>query len=45
MHHELDRGGDREGDRETVLARFVFERSSDGERVLRNLLDGVESDR
>ncbi|MGW7425302.1 BlaI/MecI/CopY family transcriptional regulator [Streptomyces sp. NPDC054813] len=38
MHSELDR----DSDRETVLARFVAQLSSDDERVLRSLLDGGE---
>ncbi|MGW1721952.1 BlaI/MecI/CopY family transcriptional regulator [Streptomyces sp. NPDC002306] len=36
MHAELDR----DGDRETVLARFVARLGPDDERVLRRLLEG-----
>ena len=35
MHHELDRGGDRE----VVLARFVSQLGTEDERVLRELLE------
>ncbi|MFI9803536.1 BlaI/MecI/CopY family transcriptional regulator [Streptomyces sp. NPDC052301] len=35
MHSELDR----DGDRETVLARFVAQLSPDDERILRDLLE------
>ncbi|MEU2334365.1 BlaI/MecI/CopY family transcriptional regulator [Streptomyces sp. NPDC006654] len=38
MHSELDR----DGDRETVLARFVAQLSPDDERVLRTLLEADE---
>jgi predicted transcriptional regulator len=38
MHTELDR----DGDRETVLARFVAQLSPDDERILRDLLEAGE---
>ncbi|OAH13080.1 BlaI/MecI/CopY family transcriptional regulator [Streptomyces jeddahensis] len=38
MHSELDR----DADRETVLARFVAQLSSDDERLLRELLESGE---
>ncbi|MFJ4919531.1 BlaI/MecI/CopY family transcriptional regulator [Streptomyces sp. NPDC088725] len=38
MHHELDR----DTDRETVLARFVSQLSTEDERVLKDLLEGSE---